>query len=600
MPYSSLGSDSLDRYVNSIRYRLLRTIAIAVLPIAILSVGQALMRLSAARQDAQAALSQSTQAIAGQEDSIFAESEPLLKALANQPDVRQGGNNCRVALRSALISSPYYLNFARIDETGRVRCSALPEAVGIHESDTLWWQQVASAGRFTISAPVVGKVAKEYVFVAALPILSADGTFDGVLAAIIPLSRITAQYRHKRFAQPGIVALVGKEGEVATSNDPQRAGSIFSRVVLTSDPTAISTGRDDQGHSWSYCVAPLVANDLYIALAVPTNSLYVWSYIDVCTNVLLPILAAVAAMFAIWFAADRQILRWIVYIGRIARLYSRGRYSVRPTQMAGAPAEFEALGKALGAMAEALQERDEQLRAAVVVKSELIREIHHRVKNHLQIVTSLLRIQTRTLNSPLARDLTDKTVARLSALSLVHSMLQDMEEQPAVHVPSLFAALVAQLHEGLGGADLDIAIALDIADVTIDPDQASPLVLFAVEILTNAYKHAFKDQGSGTITLTLTPCEGENRFLLRVEDDGVGLRDRWEAAAKENLGSQLALAFTRQLNGEMTIGPREGAPGTRVDLRLELVPVTHADGEDLDIPSPRAHSASPDSSSLAS
>lgn len=576
MPYSALKTDSLHHYVHSLRYRLLRTIALAVFPIAVLSVGQALMRLEAARNDAQVALAQSTQAIAGQEDSVFAESQPLLKALANQPDVLQGGNTCHTALKSALIASPYYLNLSRINADGDVICSALPAATGTTVDDMDWWTDLTATRRFAVSAPVYGKVAKEYVFVAALPLFDEEGIFHGALAAVIPLARITADYRNKHLKQQGVLALIDKSGNVATSNELEHAGKIFADVQLTNDPTRIRYGHDGDGRSWSYCLAPIVANDVYIALAVPTTSLYVWTYIDVCTNILLPFLAAMAAMFAIWFATDRQILRWIVYIGRIARLYSRGRYSVRPTRLIGAPAEFEALGMTLASMAEDIQERDEALRSAVIAKSELIREIHHRVKNHLQIVTSLLRIQTRSFNSPIARDLTEKTVARLSALSLVHSMLQEMEEQPSVHVPGLFAALVEQLHEGLSGDGHDVALTLDIANVTIDPDQASPLVLFAVEIITNAYKHAFPDGRAGTINLSLTPSGEDNTYLLRIEDDGVGLQAGWQEAAKENLGSQLASAFTRQLNGELTIGARENG-GTRVDLKFKLNPVTPTD-----------------------
>ena len=98
------------------------------------------------------------------------------------------------------------------------------------------------------------------------------------------------------------------------------------------------------------------------------------------------------AWFAIWIATDRQVTQWINYLRRIAIAYRSGHYAIRP-DLADAPAEFKLLGEAMSAMAEGIQDRDRRLREAVDMKTALIREIHHRVKNNLQIVMSLLSIQ---------------------------------------------------------------------------------------------------------------------------------------------------------------------------------------------------------------
>ena len=111
-----------------------------------------------------------------------------------------------------------------------------------------------------------------------------------------------------------------------------------------------------------------------------------------------------------------------------------------------------------------------------------------------------------------------------------------------------------------------------VEEISIDPDQASPLVLFAAETLTNAYKHAFIEKGGGFIAVSLKPCGHEGDYLFRIDDNGIGYSP--EQAIDDDqgsMGTQLIRAFVKQLGGELTIGPRDEG-GTRVDLKVKLIP----------------------------
>src|SRR4029079_7557348 len=114
---------------------------------------------------------------------------------------------------------------------------------------------------------------------------------------------------------------------------------------------------------------------------------------------------------------DRLVTRWIMYLKRISGAYRAGHYTIRPS-LEAAPGEFQLLGAALSDMASAIQDRDRKLRDAVTQKTDLIREIHHRVKNNLQIVMSLLSLQTNQLRDPAAKAALAQAKMRINALAL--------------------------------------------------------------------------------------------------------------------------------------------------------------------------------------
>ena len=137
-----------------------------------------------------------------------------------------------------------------------------------------------------------------------------------------------------------------------------------------------------------------MGNSIFVAFAMSESRLFGPTYLHVGLDFLLPILMIGFAWVAIWLATDRQVTQWINYLRRIAAAYRSGHYAIRP-DLAEAPVEFRLLGDAMSEMAEGIQDRDRRLREAVDMKTTLIKEIHHRVKNNLQIVMSLLSIQAQ-------------------------------------------------------------------------------------------------------------------------------------------------------------------------------------------------------------
>src|SRR5258707_2690480 len=178
------------------------------------------------------------------------------------------------------------------------------------------------------------------------------------------------------------------------------------------------------------------------------RNLFASTYLHVTTDLLLPVLMLGLASAAIWIFADREMPRWIVYVRRIATAYARGHYAIRPVALEEAPSEFRTLGETFSAMATAVQDRDRRLREALEHKSLMIKETHHRVKNNLQIVMSLLSLQAGKLRDPAAKDALKQAQMRVHSLALVHPILHEIAEFGSVDMQRLIPDLAHQTLEG--------------------------------------------------------------------------------------------------------------------------------------------------------
>jgi two-component sensor histidine kinase len=268
------------------------------------------------------------------------------------------------------------------------------------------------------------------------------------------------------------------------------------------------------------------------------------------------------ASMAIWIATDRQVSRWMAYLKRMAMAYAHGHYSIRPVALEEAPTEFRQLGETFAAMAGAVQDRDRRLRDAVAQKTMLIKETHHRVKNNLQIVMSLLSLQASELRDPAARDALKQAQVRVNALALVHRILHEVEDQSSVDLKHLLQDLAQQIHEGFGGDRRDVKLDFDVAARQASSDLAVPLTLFTVEALTNVFKHGYPPgERGGTIYIALKPA-GESDLELSIGDEGTGVM---EGQALRGVGSRLTEAFANQIGGRVLRSQRRGG-GTVVSL----------------------------------
>jgi two-component sensor histidine kinase len=283
-------------------------------------------------------------------------------------------------------------------------------------------------------------------------------------------------------------------------------------------------------------------------ISAPAEGLVSWAWVNPVSAVALPLLAFTLALIAVWTVAERGVVRWIAYLQRIAAIYARGRFSIRPVQAERAPPEIRDLAETLGTMAATIVARDAAALDHLAQKDAMLLEIHHRVKNNLQIISSLLNMQQRALTDPAARAAISDTRQRISALALIYRALYQSPDLRRVDLREFLEELVGQLITGDGGQRLAARTDLSCDSVVIDPDRLAPIALFAVEAISNALKHGMAEGGQLSVTFRARDGVAE----LCIIDTGF---EGKVAKIGGGVGRTLMSAYARQLRGDATFKP---------------------------------------------
>jgi two-component system, sensor histidine kinase PdtaS len=189
-------------------------------------------------------------------------------------------------------------------------------------------------------------------------------------------------------------------------------------------------------------------------------------------------------------------------------------------------------------------------------KEWLIKEVHHRVKNNLQMVTSLLYTQSIYLEDETARLAVNDSLRRMQAMSLIHQKLYKDENTSTIAMPVYINDLVRYLHESLD-TNNQITYEQTIEPVELDVSQAVSLGLIITESIVNAIKYAFPNEQKGAVSIHLQ-YEGAHQLLLKISDNGIGLPAALDTMNHHSLGLDLMQGLTRQLKGSFFIESNEG------------------------------------------
>nr|WP_230687947.1 sensor histidine kinase [Hymenobacter ruricola] len=203
---------------------------------------------------------------------------------------------------------------------------------------------------------------------------------------------------------------------------------------------------------------------------------------------------------------------------------------------------------------------------SVAEKEVLLQEIHHRVKNNLQLVSGLLGWQASTLPEPTLVAALDASRVRIQSMALVHEFLYQADNLAEVRMDQYLRELLDSLKTALTTPEQTIQLSTDLAPVIMSPKEASTLGLVVNEIVTNAYKHAFQGLAQGHLHVSF--ASRPTGFQLVIADDGAGMPAGDAPAKAHSLGMQLVRTLTKQLKAKLSV-TRSFPTGTQIEVTRE-------------------------------
>lgn len=212
-----------------------------------------------------------------------------------------------------------------------------------------------------------------------------------------------------------------------------------------------------------------------------------------------------------------------------------------------------------------LAKANDEIRASMAEKEVLVQEIHHRVKNNLQLVSSLLGWQSSILPDPTLVEVLAASQARIQSMAMVHEFLYRADNLAQVRLDAYLAELLNSLHESFTTPQNPIKFTAELDAVVMEAKDATAFGLLLNELVTNAYKHAFNQQVGGELHISLTKVRCPYEFTLRVTDNGVGLSTDGIEARPNSLGMHLIKTLAKQLKATVTATPNQPT-GTCIEV----------------------------------
>ncbi|RKX87023.1 MAG: hypothetical protein DRP58_03680, partial [Spirochaetes bacterium] len=185
-------------------------------------------------------------------------------------------------------------------------------------------------------------------------------------------------------------------------------------------------------------------------------------------------------------------------------------------------------------------------------KEILLKEIHHRVKNNLQIISSMLNLQINKIGNLDDRMLFLESMNRIGSIALIHELLYNSEDLSSINMKTYFSDLVSHIYNTMGRPDKQIKSVINMEEIFLDINIAVPIGLISNELLTNSVKHAFLEIESPEIMIAMQ-IEKSNSLYLKIEDNGSGFSELHNLNKTDTLGFELVSALTKQINGDYEI-----------------------------------------------
>lgn len=541
----------VSSFFSRLRTQLAAIVAVSMLPAGALAIQQAVIAAeTATEQRIESAVATARLRAVEERDLMLSVRDALRTGVQLVSGQQFDRNGCSRPLEQFALNHPWLDNAVVLDRSGAAVCGT---AVDISVADLPEWRdEFLPAPRFVLGQARPSLIDGQEVAVAYLPLTNpTDAAFAlGVSIDLSVIERLVAQTQGDN-----LFALLG-DGGLALASIDDRAGWLpQDRTGLIGNWEAVLRDVGADGVERDYIVHQLMVDQVWSvsALAIP----------PFLSGDNLRTLAVIAAPLALWliavavaaFAVDLLVVRHINQLRLTTLRIGAGNLSTRAAEPQNAPLEIKDLTAAVNRMAANIEEREQAQQSMLKQQHSLLLEVHHRVKNNLQMISSLMNIQSRRISRPSDRAVLQMIQDRIHGLALVHQNLYVTDRLDTVALPQLIRDLCGHMSMSLNPEQGQVDLQFELGNVVVNAETATPVALFLTEALANAYKHSVRP---GTTTEVRVSLEQEDEeFTLKIVNTvppGVLAVD----GEHHGLGSRLMEGFARQLSGTLDTQHGEG------------------------------------------
>ena len=543
------GLAALRRASRSLAVRMSALLTVALLPLGLIAVVQTEQVNTAAREREDLVFLALTEQAASRERRVIERAIGVVQGLAVAvADIAEDDAACDARMRMVAGGAYPYTFAGYIPASGVMTCSSEDGVIDFSGQEE--FAEFARAPRTTVIANPSGAATGLPVVVISEPLRRTGTEFGGFVSVSIPQEVLPSDVIA---AGPVDLLTFNDSGEVLkSSTDLSEASSALPRGVplsrLVDRPADVFEGEDLAGRPRVFAVVPIVPGVVYTLGSWDRSASVAAQTFAALPVQAFPLLMWAMSLAVAYFAVHHLVIRHVRLLVMRMRAFASDR-TMPPSTRLDAPEEPREIEAGLAELIEKVMRDEAEAENRLHEQKVMMKEIHHRVKNNLQLISSIINMQMRQIEAPSTRMVLGRVRDRVLGLATIHRNLYEASDVTGVAADGAVRDIVAQLSRSVS-SPAATSVRLDLDPLLLYPDQAVPLSLFVTEALTNAIKHG-GGGGGGEISVRLAD---EGRMArLEVENTMPAIASQGFETAVAGLGNRLIRAFATQLEGQVDV-----------------------------------------------
>lgn len=555
--------------LRGLAFKVLLFLSLALLPIGLISVFQTREIADQNLANSELSLLAITEQASTQESSMIQEAFGAAEALASVVNlIKRDSRSCSAFLSEYQQASDLYTVVSYVMASGEVNCAS--SGAGLDISELGVFKAMMRSKTRMANVMQDAPVSKEPILIVTVPLLVEDELL-GFINMSIP-ERVFQSVKEPEQANPPEAMLTfNSEGRILTTeNGPavaqEELPSASELKWYISQSGRVFRATNNRGQNRVYAVLPIVPGAVYAMSVWSEDSPVLQAGTTTTLTLFLPTIMWISSLIVAFWALNRLVIRHIRKLGRQMRHFALNRTLPRAPLGGFVPTEIVAMEEAFVGMAESILRDEALLEDSLRQKNILLKEVHHRVKNNLQLISSIMNMQIRQAATPDAKRVLQRLQDRILGLATVHKSLYQDDNLTRVDGGALVHEIVNQLLSVGLPSGTGVQVVQEYEAIQLDPDDAAPLTLLVSEALTNALKYVgVSGNAPGKIEIRLSYIKPE--MALLVVKNTIAIENAEEGTG---LGMRLINAFSRQLNGQFEVVEEDQSFSLSVEFPVPL------------------------------